>query len=227
MPAVLWWPEPVELIEEMTIPVLGQICALSLFVPATAGVTRFAGSSTAMRILAVLCVLGCLDVAAQLFLGARSVRNYFISDYYRVVETSLLCAVFYYSVAPKEVRNVLRGLGILFVVIWGADMIWFNNPEQYRSGMAMISRTIILVMSLFTLQATLKDERPHLEQRPVFWIAMGAVLYSSGTLLVVGLSNQLLQLGQTYFLVAWHVNWSLLILANLFYTKGILCKSQA
>ena len=227
MPTILWWPEPVKQVEEMTIPVLGQIYALSLFVPATVGVTRFARLSRAMQILAVLCVLSGLDVAAQLFLGLKNVKNYFISDYYRAVETSLLCAVFYYSVAPKKVRSVLRGLGILFVVIWGADMIWFNNPDQYKSGMAMISRTVVLVMSLITLQATLKDEQSHLVELPVFWIAMGAVLYSSGTLLVVGLSNQLLQLGKTYFDVAWRINWSLLIIANLFYTKGMLCKPQA
>ena len=106
-------------------------------------------------------------------------------------------------------------------------MIWFNNPNHIDSGMAMISRTFVIAVSLITLQATLKDERSRLVERPVFWVAMGAILYSSGTLLVVGLSNQLLQLGKTYFDVAWHINWTLLIIANLFYTKGILCKSQA
>jgi hypothetical protein len=211
----------------MTIPVFGQIHALSFLIPATVGSVRFARSNRAMRILAVLCVLACLDVAGQLFLGARSVRNYFISDYYRVIETSLLCAVFYSSVAAKGIRRVLIVLGILFVLIWGTDMIWFNNPDQYKSGMAMISRTFVLVMSLMTLQATLKDEGSRLVDRQIFWIAMGAVLYSSGTLLVVGLSNQLLQLGQSYFIVAWHINWALLIIANLFYTKGFLCKSEA
>lgn len=211
----------------MTIPIFGQIHALSFLVPTTVGVTRFARLSRALRILAALCLLACLNIATQYVLGLLNIRNYFISNYYRVVETSLLCAVFYHSVAAKGVRNVLTGLGILFVVIWGANMIWFNNPDQYKSGMAMISRTVVLVMSLITLQATLKDEQSHLVERPVFWIAMGAVLYSSGTLLVVGLSNQLLRLGKTYFDVAWHINWSLLIIANLFYTKGMLCKLQA
>jgi hypothetical protein len=211
----------------MPIPIFGQIHALSFLVPAIIGVMRFARMNRAMRILAILCVMACLDVGAQLFLGARSVRNYFISDYYRVIETSMLCAVFFHSVAAKGVRNVLRGLGILFAVIWVVDIIWYNNPEQYRSGMAMISRIIVLVMSLMTLHSTLKDERAHLVERPVFWVAMGAVLYTSGTLLVVGLSNELLALGPTYFVAAWHVNWTLLIIANIFYTKGMLCKSEA
>ena len=210
----------------MSIPILGQIHVLSFLVPATAGITRFAKTNRAMRILAVLCIFACLDVGGQMFLGMRNVKNYFISDYYTVVETSLLCAVFYFSVTPKGVRNVLRILGIAFFLIWAADRIWFNNPDQIDSGMAMISRTFVLVMSLITLQATMRDERSRLVERPVFWVVMAVVLYSSGTMLVLGLSNQLLELGKPYFDVAWHINWSLLIIANLFYTKGMLCKSR-
>jgi hypothetical protein len=210
----------------MAIPIFGQLHALSFLVPATAGVTKFAKLNKAMRFLAILCCLACVDVALQLFLGMRYMRNYFVSDYYRVIETSLLCAVFYFSAASRRVKNVLRVLGILFVMIWVADMLWFNNPDHINSGMAMISRTFVLLMALITLQATLKDERPHLTGRPVFWIAMGAILYVSGTMLVLGFSNRLLELGKTYFDIAWHINWSLLIITNLFYTKGMLCKSE-
>jgi hypothetical protein len=208
----------------MAIPVFGQIHLASFLIPASVGVAKFATLNKAMRILAVMCLVACLDVALQVFLSMKYVKNYFISDYYRLIETSFLCAVFYFAVASRKVRNVLRGFGILFVVIWIVDMNWFNNPDHMNSGMAMISRVFVLGMSLITLQTTMKDERPHLVQRPVFWIALGAILYSTGTLLIVGLSNQLLQLGPTYFIVAWHVNWSLLIIVNLFYAKGMLCK---
>jgi hypothetical protein len=211
----------------MAIPVFGQIHLASFLIPACVGVTKFATLNKAMRILAVLCLLACVDVTLQVFLSMKYVTNYFISDYYRVIETSLLCAVFYFSAASKRVKNVLRVLGILFVMIWVADMLWFNKPDHINSGMAMISRTFVLVMSLITLQATLKDERPHLLGRPVIWIAMGVVLYVCGTMLVLGLSNKLLELGKTYFDVAWHINWTLLIIMNLFYTKGMLCRSEA
>jgi ABC-type transport system involved in multi-copper enzyme maturation permease subunit len=106
-------------------------------------------------------------------------------------------------------------------------MVFFRDPDHINSGMAMISRTFLIVMALVTLQSAIKDEKLHLLERPVFWVVMGVVLYSAGTLLVVGLSNQLLELGVPYFVVAWHINWSLLIIANLLYTKGMLCKSQA
>jgi hypothetical protein len=211
----------------MAIPVLGQIHFIGYVIPATAGIIRFPRLSRAMRILTLLCVLACIDIAAQYLVALWGMKNYFISDYYRVIEVSLLCVVFYLSTVSKGTRIVLRGLGILFVVIWVVDMIFFRDPDRINSGMAMTSRTFLIVMALATLHSAIKDERSHLLERPVFWVVMGVVLYSAGTLLVVGLSNQLLALGKVYFDVAWHINWSLLIIANLLYTKGMLCKSQA
>jgi hypothetical protein len=211
----------------MAIPVLGQIHFIGYVVPATAGIIRFPRLSRAMRILTLLCVLACIDIAAQYLVALWGMKNYFLSDYYRVIEVSLLCVVFYLSSVSKGTRIVLRVLGILFVVIWVLDMIFFRDPDRINSGMAMISRTFLIVMALVTLQSAIKDEKSHLLERPVFWVVMGVVLYSAGTLLVVGLSNQLLELGVPYFVVAWHINWSLLIIANLLYTKGMLCKSQA
>ena len=210
----------------MPIPVFAHVNAVSYLIPAATGVMRFSRSNRAMRTLAILCVLACFDVAAQLFLALKKEKNYFISDYYRVIEVTLLCAVFYFSLAPKGVRNILRGLGIVFFVIWVANTAWFNNYDQINNGMAMLSRIFVLVMSLMTLQATMKDESSPLLERAIFWIGLGAALYSSGTLLLLGLSNHLLQLGASYFLAAWHINWGLSIVANLFYTKGMLCKSQ-
>jgi len=211
----------------MAIPVFGQVHLVSFLVPAIAGIKRFAVVSRAMRVLTVLCVLACIDIVAQYLVALWGMKNYFLSDYYRVIEVSLLCAVFHFSTVSKGTRIVLRLLGILFVVIWAVDMISFHDPNRINSGMAMISRTFLIVMALVTLQSAIKDEKSNLLERPVFWVVMGVVLYSAGTLLVVGLSNQLLELGVPYFVVAWHINWSLLIIANLLYTKGMLCKSQA
>ena len=211
----------------MAIPVLGQIHFIGYVVPATAGIIRFPRLSRAMRILTLLCVLACIDIAAQYLVALWGMKNYFLSDYYRVIEVSLLYAVFHFSLTLKRPRIVLRALGILFIVIWIVDMFYFHDPHRMNSTMAMISRTFLIVMALVTLQSAIRDEKSRLVERPVFWVVMGVVLYSSGTLLVVGLSNQLLALGKVYFDVAWHINWSLLIIANLLYTKGMLCKSQA
>jgi hypothetical protein len=210
----------------MNIPIFGQLHALSFLIPAAVGIIRFAKLDRAMKTLAVLAVLACINITAQLLAGLAHITNYFISDYFRVVELSLLCMVFYLSIVPRRPRLILKLLGIFFVLIWLADMLIFYDPDRIDSGMAVISRVFLIIMSVLTLHAAVKDEKSSLLKRPVFWAAMGVALYATGTLLVLGVSNQLLKAGMSYFAAAWHINWSLLIVANLLYTKGMLCKSQ-
>lgn len=210
----------------MPIPVLGQIHPVSFLLPVAAGIVRFPRLNRAMRILAVLCIAACINIAAQYYLGSLGVKNYFISDYYSVVEVSLLCAVFCFSTVSGGTRRVLTAMVLLYVAFWVVDMVWFYNPAQINSVMAIVSRFFLVVMSLVTLQTAMRDEASHITGRPVFWVVIGVLLYASGTMVVFAVSNELLNLGPPYFDIAWHVNWSLLIIANLAYTRGMLCKSQ-
>jgi hypothetical protein len=90
----------------------------------------------------------------------------------------------------------------------------------------VISRIFLVVMCVITLIGVPRSRGGRLTSQPVFWVLTGTVLYSSGSFVVFGLSNVLLREGLAYFHIAWHINWLLLIAANLLYTKGLLCKSQ-
>jgi succinate dehydrogenase hydrophobic anchor subunit len=210
----------------MNIPVFGQIHAVSFLVPVITGIIRFSKLRPAMRVLTVLCILACIDIAAQLLVGFWGMKNYFVSDCYRLIEVSLFCTVFFLSLASRRPRMTLGALGILFALFWTVYMSWFYDRAHINSILAMVSRVFLLVLSLVTLQALQEDEKTRLVDRPVFWVAAGVAVYACGTLLLLGLSNQLLKLGLPYFVFAWHINWFLLIVANLLYTKGLLCKSQ-
>ena len=198
----------------------------SYVVPATVGVARLSHLSKPVRILTVLCILACVNIAAQFYLASLRLTNYFISDFYSVVEVSLLCTVFCFSIVSRGTRRVLTAMAVLYVAFWVVDMVWFHNPAQIDSVMAIVSRFFLVVMSLVTLQTAMRDEASHITGRPVFWVVIGVLLYSSGTMVVFAVSNELLNLDPSYFDIAWHVNWSLLIIANLAYTRGMLCKSQ-
>ena len=209
----------------MPAPVLGYLHLMSYPIPVIVGMKKLSALSKPMRVLTGLCILTCVNIAAQFVLSLFKVTNYFLGEYYTPIEVCLLCAVFYFSVASKGVQLVLTILGGFFIMIWVGNMIWFYDSRHIDSGMAVISRVFLIAISLITLQVTMKDERSRLVERSVFWVVLGVVLYSCGTLLVVGLSNELIKLGETYFIIAWHVNWSLLVITNLLYTKAILCKS--
>jgi len=83
-----------------------------------------------------------------------------------------------------------------------------------------------MTMAAIVIWTQIKDERSTMLERSVFWVAAAVILYSTGTMAVLGLGNFLMKLGRPYFVAAWHINWTLIIVANIFYTKGMLCKPQ-
>jgi hypothetical protein len=210
----------------MPIPVYGQIHVVSYLVPTTVGIARFSSLGRAMRILTALTVFACADVALQYFVALWTGSNLIISHLYVVLESSMLCAVFYWSVPLRSTRNTLLMLGGTFVVLWATDMIFFFNPNEINTVTQLAVRIILIVMSAVTLQAIARDERSGMFERPVFWVSIAVILYSATTLMVVGLGNQLLALGISYFDVAWDINWTFIIIANILYAKGMLCKSH-
>jgi hypothetical protein len=173
-----------------------------------------------------LSLVAVVNIVLQFLLGRWGIRNHVVSDYYRVLEVSLLCGVFWRSVTQQRVRKVLAILALLFVLVWFVDLVLSNGHQRLNNEMAMMSRLVLLVMSLTTLHAELRNERTSLTERSVFWVSTAVALYTTGTFLVLAFSNYLLALGRTYFDVAWHINWGLLIAANLMYTKGMMCKPQ-
>jgi hypothetical protein len=153
-------------------------------------------------------------------------NNLFLSHFYIVLEFLLLSGVFYWSVPLKSTRSILLLAGAAFICFWAAELLFFFNPEKIDTVTQMVERILLIVMSIITLQAVMKDEGSSLVERPVFWAAMSVILYSAGTLMAVGLGNQLMALGRDYFVFAWDINWTLIIIANILYAKGMLCKSQ-
>jgi hypothetical protein len=210
----------------MPIPIYGQIHAVSYLFPVTAGLARISRLNRAMRTLTVLSILACVNIALEYFLAVLLGNNLVLTHIYVVIECSLLCAVFYMSVPLATTRNTILMLGGSFVVFWIANIAFFFNPNEIDSTAQMVVRIVLIIMSAVTLQAVMRDESSSLVTRPVFWVAISVILYSAGTLIVVGLSNQLLALGIGYFDAAWDINWTFIIIANTCYAKGLLCKSQ-
>jgi hypothetical protein len=113
------------------------------------------------------------------------------------------------------------------VLIWLIQELFFADPRKISNDLAMITAIFLVAMSIVTFSAFIKTSTSTLTRTPLFWVLTGTILYYAGSFAVMGLSNQLLQLGIAYFEIAWHVNWILVIASMLIYTGGFLCKSQA
>jgi hypothetical protein len=104
--------------------------------------------------------------------------------------------------------------------------MYFAVPGQINNEMAVTSRIFIIVASIVIVQVLMKKTNTLLIDEPVFWVSTGSILYSTGVLLIFGLINELINIGMFYFYVAWHINWSLAIVANLMFTWSFYCRTK-
>jgi hypothetical protein len=211
----------------MSIPLLGYGYFIASLIPLSVGVIRYRFLDRPMKILTLLCVLAVLSASAELTLGRLAVNNRFIANNYVPVEVLLITLVYFFSTSTAKYRRILIATYALFAIVWTVDKVLFDVPNETNSTMALVSRLFLFSISLLMISTASRDTKTALGDKPIFWVAAGVLLYSTGTFVVVGLGNRLLQLNVTLFVIAWHINWLLLIVANLLYTKGLLCKTQA
>jgi hypothetical protein len=211
----------------MPIPIMGYVAAGSTFLPVAVGCARYRKLERVMRVFTAFSVITCVNVALEFGLGIFKIKNYLLSDIYYLVEVPLMAFIYHLSIAGKVSRRVLKACAVVFVLTWLVDELYFADPNQLNNALAMITSIILLVMSLVTLTGVLKTAMTRLTKEPVFWVLTGTIFYSAGTFVVLGLSNELLKLGMTYFDVAWHINWILYSASMVMFTKGLLCKTRA
>jgi hypothetical protein len=210
----------------MSTPIFGYVHLLGYFFPVVVGAKVYGQVSRGTKLLVILTFVALLNTSAQFVLSLWKIKNYFVSDYFRIFEVSLLCGVFWLSMTRERIRKILASLGFMFALVWLGDFVLTDGHEHLNSRMAMISRLFLLVMALIVLYTEVRDSRAKLTERSTFWVAGAVVIYTSGSFVVLAFSTTLLALGRAFFDAAWHVNWFLLIVSNLMYTKGMLCKAQ-
>ncbi len=205
---------------------LFYVVLASSFVTVIVGLTRYKILDRGGRALVILAAANCCQIMASYTLSVMKIRNLELLNDYRPVELVMIAIVFVFMVESKLVRRLLIFCSIGYVVIWIADKIYLDDPTQLNSRMAMLSRITAIIMSIAVLYSGGQTSSGFFTKRPLFWVGTAVLLYSSGTLLVLGLSNQLINLELETFIQAWQINWILLIMANLMYVKGLLCKPQ-
>ena len=179
-----------------------------------------------MKMFFLLCVLSLIEVTAEYILSVKHINNSFLINYYFLIDSLFLSVVYLYSIEDKRTKRIILILAILFIVIWVLDSLIFAVPGQMNNEMAVTSRIFIIVASIVIVLAVMKKTDSLLIDNPIFWVSTGYVLYSAGVLFVFGLSNELLKIGMLYFAVAWHINWSLAIVANLMFTRSFYCRAK-
>ena len=210
----------------MKLPLMGHIAVWSALVPGTLGMWRFRTLARPMKLFAVFCLAAVLNVLLEFALSRMNIKNYFLSDLYFFISVPFLGLIYFLSVTDPFARSALRILSVLFVLIWLVQKVFFADPTELSSTLAMITAIFLVIMSILTFNGLLKSSASSLSSEPIFWVLTGTIVYYSGSFAVMGLGNLLLKNSVSLFVAAWYINWILTVAAMLLYARGFLCKSQ-
>src|SRR5208283_163223 len=210
----------------MELPVIAIVAGCSFPIPVIAGIVRFKRLCNAMKVFLLFCIITCTEIVGEYVLGRKHINNTFLSNYSFLIESACIVKVYLLSVESKKVKQIIFALALLFLCIWIIDKIYFEVPNQLNDEMAIASRVFIILISIVAIHSIVKQMNHPFTDEPIFWASSGIVIYSSGVFLIVGLSNEILKMGTSYFLAAWYINWAIAIISNLMYTKGFFCTAK-
>lgn len=209
----------------MQIPVFAHVAAASYLIPAGIGLRNWNMLQTPMKIFALFCFFSVVQVITEFGLGRMGISNHFVSNIHILVQVE--CIFFLYSQWSQKIRlnDGLKIAGLMYFVFWFLDVSFLPFPKEFRENIDTVASCILLVASVIILGQIVGVSKISITQYSVFWIAIGTLLYSSGTIVVFSFSNTILNMGMEYFNMLWHINWGFTIIANLFFVRSFSCKT--
>ena len=210
----------------MKIPLLAFVSWASYAIPTIAGIWRFKRLDRPMKIFLLFCIWSSIEVSVEYVLSSNRINNHLLINYGYLIDTLFLSILYSSSTDDKKTKKIFLFLTLIFGCLWIVDALFFAFAAKLNSEMAMTSRILIIIMSILILFDVVRKTDRLLVDESIFWISTGFALYSAGVFLIFGLSNELVKLGPIYFLIAWHINWALVIVTNLMFTKGFFCKAK-
>lgn len=210
----------------MNLPVIAFVAVASYSVPSIAGIIRFKRLNTAMKVCSVFCGITFLMEIVELIFNRKGINNTFISNYYVPAEIIFICIIYFLSTGNQRIRQIISAATVLFLCIWTVDKIYYEAPGVINIEMAVTSRIFIIFISVLTIHTIVRQMNHPFIGEAIFWVSSGTLIYSTGVVLILGLMNELIRMGISYYLAAWYINWSLEILSNIMFTKGFFCTAK-
>jgi hypothetical protein len=208
----------------MKTPFLVYITYASSVPPAAVGVYHWKRLPKHYRILTVFFCLTILYCIAEEWLYQLNINNLFLEDIFQLVELEVFLLFYWIYDSNITLRKIILSSGVLYVAFWIVYELYFGNQSKFNEAINTWAYFILLPISLFILLRLSSELNKRIIGHAVFWISGGIALYCAATLFIFSFSNEILQIGFTYFLAAWYTNWVSIIIVNAMFTRSFWCK---
>ena len=208
----------------MKIPVLFYISMLTEIVTALVGGLRYRTLQRPLRILEWLIIFTILEVGLQWALSYFGIHNLWTSHFFTLIEMVFVVLLFSSWMKNRRNRMMLSLCLFMFIIFWIVSKFTFEPLSLVDGWTAAISKILQITFSTFLLVEVVKESDMNWTDDPRLWIIAGIIIYSAGSIFIFALFNKMLQISPDRLKIIWFLNWTLIIISNLLYTRGFLCK---
>ncbi len=209
----------------MTIPVFAHVAAISYFIPATYGILNWKNNGKALKTLTVFLIYTIFHVAFEFLLGRMNISNQFLINFHQLIEFECIIYIFRQWTSKRTMKDVFHIFALLYLVFWFTEITFISIPTEFRESISTTANVLLILSALVIGIELFRTTELPVTQHSIFWIAAGVILYTSGTVVVVTISNSILKAGIEYFNAMWHIIWGFTIISNIFYARSFRCSS--
>jgi hypothetical protein len=205
-------------------PILAYIAFGAILFAMLVGGFNYRNLPRALRILVWLLSFNVVLTTVERILGMNNIKNLWMMHISTAVEYLLFFFIFYIWIEFSRTRLVLKTALVLFSCLWIISKFTFEPFSQADDLTAAVSKVIQIFFSSLLLVDVIKESDIVWKKDSRFWIASGTIIYCSGTIFLFALFNPMLAASRELLKTVYMINWILVILANVFYSIGFLCR---
>jgi hypothetical protein len=179
-------------------------------------------STFSQRCIIVLIAEIALSGIIEAWAGLYNIRNLWVIHFSMLLEFLIITAMFYGWKKRKRAKSLLLVLCCLFLFLWVLSKYSFEPFTQMDSYTSNASVFFIAVASSVFLDVT-KDRQTVIMSDPRIWAAAAILIYSSGSLILVSLFNDMLRVSIDFLRKIWQINIALVIISTFLFARAIWC----
>jgi hypothetical protein len=124
----------------------------------------------------------------------------------------------------KLAKLILYSLIPFYAILWTIAKFTIENLRHFDNFTSTLAKSILVIAALGTLIMIVWNRTGNLLKDIRVWVLTAILVYYAGNFMLLGLSNLILALPIQKIETAWSIQWTVLILSNLLYTGGFLCR---
>jgi hypothetical protein len=184
---------------------------------------RYRNLPRPLKFLEWLIIVNFIEMGVQWILASFNINNLWTAHYYTLIEIIFVAFMYSSWMKQKQYKLFLFLCLVGFIIFWIVSKFTFEPFSIADDGTATVSKIFQILFSAYLLVIVVRESEIIWTNDPRLWVVAGTII-SAGSIFLFALFTKMLQISHDRLKVVWLLNWILIIVSNLLYARGFLCK---